>query len=124
MTEERIKTVLNVHNSLRSKIALGQVSGGLNGAVFPAASRMATIKWNQELADFALMNAKQCKMQHDMCHNTAELKFSGQNLGIFRAIFSFSDPDETLKDILNGWFDEYKSANATNIESLGSGFTR
>jgi hypothetical protein len=110
---------LDVHNSLRSKLALGQLTGGLNGAIFPPAARMATVSWNQELADFALINAKQCVEQGDFCHNTADFKFSGQNIG---QMTSLSDADSMLNYLLNSWFNEYKSANATNIQKLGTSF--
>jgi hypothetical protein len=78
MTAARIQVVLDVHNSLRSKLALGQLTGGLNGASFPTAARMATISWNQELADFALINAKQCVEKGDYCHNTVDFKFPSE----------------------------------------------
>jgi Cysteine-rich secretory protein family len=124
MTQARIDTLLDIHNSLRSQVALGQLTGGLNGATFPPALRMSTLKWNQELADLALMNAKQCKMQHDACHNTAAFRFSGQNLGISGSSVNFKDLDMIIKGLLNVWFNEYKAANASNIATLCAGFTR
>lgn len=121
MTDDRISIVLNIHNSLRSKIALGQLAGGLNGASFPPAARMATMSWSQELADLALLNVKRCVKSFDYCHNTAQFKLSGQNLGQ-TILFTDKSPDVALSGILNGWFNEYKLANATNIERIGPGF--
>jgi Cysteine-rich secretory protein family len=115
MTQARIDLILNLHNSFRSQVALGQLTGGLNGATFPQATRMATLKWNQELSDLALLNAKQCKMQHDACHNTADFEFSGQNLGISSTSINFKDPDVVINGLTNAWFNEYKNANASNI---------
>jgi Cysteine-rich secretory protein family len=124
MTQARIDTFLDIHNSLRSQVALGQLSGGLNGATFPPASRMSTLKWSEELSDLALMNAKQCKMQHDSCHNTAEFRFSGQNLGSSSTSINFKDPDVVILGLTNAWFNEYKAANASNIASCCFSYTK
>lgn len=115
MTDARIDFILDLHNSLRSKVAAGQLSGGLNGATLPPATRMATVRWSAELSDLALLNAKQCKMSHDACHNTAQFMFSGQNLGISSNNVKFSDPDVVMGGLINAWFNEYKAANASNI---------
>ncbi|EDV33591.2 LOW QUALITY PROTEIN: uncharacterized protein Dana_GF19647 [Drosophila ananassae] len=55
------------------------IAGGLN-ANLSAACRMATIKWNDELAYLASLNVKSCAMRHDGCHNTDAFDWSGQNL--------------------------------------------
>jgi uncharacterized protein YkwD len=55
-TAAQKQLILDVHNAYRNKIALGQVP------LFSAAKRMAKMQWNNELATFAEMNTKQCKM--------------------------------------------------------------
>jgi hypothetical protein len=115
MTTARINDILHHHNTLRSLTASGFLSTDSNQPNFPPASRMATLKWSQELSDLALLNAKQCKMHHDICHNTAEFQFSGQNLGISSTNIKFEDPDAVISRLTNAWFDEYKAANGTNI---------
>jgi hypothetical protein len=76
MTPIRIDRILEIHNSLRNKLAAGNLTGGLNDAIYSPAIRMSTIKWSEELADLALLNAYQCNNQHDLCHNTGECKLS------------------------------------------------
>lgn len=124
MTTTRINSILSLHNSLRNKVALGQLSSGLNSATLPPASRMATVRWSQELADLALLNAKQCKMQHDACHNTAEFMFSGQNLGMSSTSASYKDPDVVIDGLTRAWFGEYKFVNASNINKCCFSYTR
>lgn len=68
LNQSNIDSILDLHNQLRSKLALGEVTG-LNNITFKPAIRMATLKWDNELADLALLNAYQCKMEHDRCVN-------------------------------------------------------
>lgn len=124
MTTTRINLILNLHNSLRNTVALGKQTGCLNGATLPPASRMATIRWSQELADLALLNVKQCQMKHDACHNTAEFKFSGQNLAISSNSRIFKDPDVVIDGLTRAWFNQYKSANSSNIDKCCFSYSR
>ncbi|EDW86491.1 uncharacterized protein Dwil_GK18446 [Drosophila willistoni] len=55
------------------------IAGGLNSNL-SAACRMATIKWNDELANLAALNVRSCLMEHDGCHNTDAFDWSGQDL--------------------------------------------
>lgn len=66
LNESNINSILDLHNQLRSNLALGELTG-LDNITFKPAIRMATLKWDNELADLALLNAYQCKMEHDRC---------------------------------------------------------
>ncbi|KAG5683148.1 hypothetical protein PVAND_012446 [Polypedilum vanderplanki] len=68
--------VLDTHNALRNKIALGKEPG------FKSASKMMALQWNDELAFIASLNVRQCQMLHDKCRNTFQFQIVGQNLGI------------------------------------------
>lgn len=115
MTQSRIDLLLDIHNSLRNQLALGNLTG-LDGATLPPAIRMSTVRWNKELSDLAELNVRQCKMSHDPCHNTAEFRFSGQNLGILSNNVRFRDPDEVINGLSRTWFNQYKMANGSNID--------
>lgn len=51
--------LVNIHNQYRSDIALGKY------APYQQAANMATMKWNDVLADLCVYNVKQCAMTHD-----------------------------------------------------------
>lgn len=56
--------IVQLHNVNRNKVASGTVNN------LKRASRMATMVHDQELADLAALNVKQCEMSHDQCHDT------------------------------------------------------
>lgn len=41
-----------------------------------------TLEWDDELAYLAELNAKTCKIEHDLCRNTANFPYAGQNLAL------------------------------------------
>jgi Cysteine-rich secretory protein family len=112
MTQDMIDTILDMHNTYRSQVALGRVDGSFGKAV-----RMTTIKWDQNLADLAEISAKKCKKQHSQCHNTPEFKQAGQNIAIQSSSTDFMDDTETVKKFLEKWFNEYKLTDDSMIKS-------
>ncbi|XP_055843801.1 antigen 5 like allergen Cul n 1-like [Episyrphus balteatus] len=96
--------ILNKHNEYRNKLALGGVPH------FPSATRMATMRWNDELEFMASLNVKSCTGTHDTCRNTRNFKHSGQNIAR-RTTFNDTIPLETLEyNIYHGidrWFREH-----------------
>jgi hypothetical protein len=70
ITADLQQLILNLHNTLRSQIASGSLAN------FPTANRMAQVQWDNELAYLADLNSKQCKMRHDKCRNTREIKLN------------------------------------------------
>lgn len=106
--------ILNTHNQLRNKVALGQQSD------FSTARKMAQIVWNDDLAYLAELNTKQCKIQLDACHNTAQFKYSGQNLGSLGTLSSVghSDPSAVINSVINNWYSENSNALQGDIDKL------
>lgn len=107
---EHIAMVLKEHNHLRNKIASGKEKG------FKTASRMATMTWNDELAKLAELNVKQCKIMHDHCRNTDQLKFVGQNLGFRAASGHFEDTHSVLTKTIHSWYAEIQDAHQRDID--------
>uniref|UniRef100_A0A1I8PS81 Venom allergen-1 n=1 Tax=Stomoxys calcitrans TaxID=35570 RepID=A0A1I8PS81_STOCA len=103
--------IVNRHNAKRNLVAGGTVAN------HKAACRMATMKWNQELANIAALNVRQCKMSHDSCRNTDAFKYSGQNL----AWMSYSGTVNTnsmLENLVDLWYSEVKNSKMSNINSF------
>lgn len=112
--EGKIDLILHLHNKYRSIQALGQQPG------FLTASRMPTLKWNNELAYLCELNVKKCDNNHDNCHNTKDFMFSGQNLGALANNVRYVDEDEFINNMVGGWFTEYTEANQTTIDKCCS----
>ncbi|XP_034486541.1 antigen 5 like allergen Cul n 1-like [Drosophila innubila] len=107
--------LVRLHNVRRNNLALGKV------AKYNSARRMATMRWSPELAKLAELNARQCQMKHDACHNTNKFKSSGQNLAI---ISGSSETDEQLLTAcINMWWNENKNANMAVINSYPKTWT-
>ncbi|XP_068141438.1 venom allergen-1-like [Drosophila tropicalis] len=86
---------------------------------------MATMRWNAELAKLALLNVKQCEMQHDACHNTDTFRASGQNLAIYG--YSGARSSKTTAQLVTAsiqmWWNEYKDANMSLIKKYPSNYS-
>uniref|UniRef100_A0A1I8MUB2 Venom allergen-1 n=1 Tax=Musca domestica TaxID=7370 RepID=A0A1I8MUB2_MUSDO len=107
--------IVNVHNKRRNRIAGGKVSK------FRPACRMATMRWNAELAKIASYNVRQCKMNHDKCRNTQRFKFSGQNLA-WKSYYGRPNRAELIKAVINAWYSEVKSTKRTHIQSYPTNY--
>ncbi|EDW86488.2 uncharacterized protein Dwil_GK18435 [Drosophila willistoni] len=117
--QARRKQILKAHNVRRNKIAGGKLAG------YKPAKRMATMRWNAELAKLALLNVKQCEMKHDACHNTDTFKASGQNLAIYG--YSGARSSKTTAQLVTAsiqmWWNEYKDANMSIIKEYPSNWS-
>ncbi|XP_055297429.1 antigen 5 like allergen Cul n 1-like [Sitodiplosis mosellana] len=105
MTPKLKRIILEEHNKLRNQQALGQTSG------YKAATRMATMTWDDTLASLAELNTLQCEMEHDKCRNTYEFTLAGQNLA--------ENGDKTGVEIARWapgyWFEEWSLAESSDI---------
>ncbi|EDX08593.1 GD11888 [Drosophila simulans] len=107
-------------NFYRNQVA----SGGLSA--FGPAHRMASVRWDPELAQLAELAAKRCSLSGDGCRNTRRFKHVGQLTG--HVIFSAGKHSdlELLRHKISNWFGQYMRANkdlqaadpASNITSF------
>ena len=74
--------------------------------------------WNKELADLAETNARSCIYKHDECRNTDTFPFAGQKIAKMTSNPNFMPLESTLKQLFNGWFNEYKFANMGFINQM------
>lgn len=128
------------HNFVRAIIASGDFLD------FPGASRMGQMVWNDELANIATLNTKQCKLKHDICRNTGMKYFenlnlishyikmiwkfkipiqtesfhhSGQNIAKVMTTGNFSSPiEDTIVLSISHWVGEYERINSSYIAAL------
>ncbi|XP_052863079.1 antigen 5 like allergen Cul n 1-like [Anopheles cruzii] len=113
VTDELKKIMLDEHNKYRSTVATGGVKW------LPKAKRMTTVVWDDELAKLAQLNANRCVQKHDDCHNTANHRYSGQNLNhIATTASSIDNVPQVIKDLISSWWDERYDVNSRMVKSM------
>jgi hypothetical protein len=70
------------------------------------------------LANLAQMNAKNCNIEHDACHNTQSFRLSGQNMALISNNRNDFVVDNEIESVINQWFDEYKQAHSSDVEAF------
>lgn len=110
MDQKMKNYILSLHNSARSRTALGKLPG------FPPARKMPLLRWSNELANLAELNVKTCKYGHDSCRNTDKYRFAGQNIFRMSSSPDFHPVKSTIKRSVNLWFNEYKDASPSIIQ--------
>ncbi|GLV33945.1 uncharacterized protein CBL_11171 [Carabus blaptoides fortunei] len=113
MTDELREAILNTHNDLRNKIAMGQETRGPQ----PAASNMNILNYNFELEFIAQCHANTCNINHDKCRKGLNLAV-GQNLAM-----ESRSKEIQLEDIMDiivkgiqRWYDEVKDFNTDEVD--------
>lgn len=94
-------TIVNLHNSLRSKVALGKLNGQ------PKATNMRKLKWDNDLEMLAKAWVNQCINDHDKCNDLDRFQV-GQNMAEREGSQSISS---MMVDSINDWFSEHKKFN-------------
>ncbi|XP_061388582.1 antigen 5 like allergen Cul n 1-like [Musca vetustissima] len=102
--------IVNAHNNKRNIIAGGKVAN------FKPACRMASMRWDPQLAKIASYNVRQCKMAHDKCRNTPKYRFSGQNL-FWKSFTGKPNKAQLMQAAVNAWYAEYKNTKWAQIQS-------
>ncbi|GLV33944.1 uncharacterized protein CBL_11172 [Carabus blaptoides fortunei] len=113
MTDAFRQAILDKHNLLRNKVALGQEKRGPQ----PKAANMNVLNWNDELAFIAQCWANTCQMiNHDKCRRTEHLVV-GQNMALRGQSWSTGLEDvELSKSFIQSWYDEVADYNPANIQ--------
>lgn len=118
LTEEGKAALLDRHNSLRSRVALGQETAGLPGPQ-PGASNMRKLVWDEELATIAQRWTDQCTFGHDDERSLLDGTYTGQNA--YWASSSVESTEDAVQAGLAGatqnWYDEVSDPgfNPANI---------
>jgi hypothetical protein len=121
MTPELQKVIVDRHNYFRNQVAGGTISG-FQGVTLPTAVRMASIRWNDQLAHFASLNAMQCVYAHDNCRSSPAFNWAGQNLAIQMTPDSETSRSfvisEYLLNMIGLWFNEHAFARVSDINKF------
>lgn len=110
LNANEIKTVVELHNKLRSGLANGQEGRGSPGPQPPAANMLEMV-WDEELAAVAQTWANQCDFAHDVNRDVTRFRV-GQNL--YETTRSHDQRLEmTINEGVMGWYDEVKDVDRT-----------
>jgi len=103
LSSEMKDWLLDAHNTLRSKIALGLLSE------LDKASDMNKLTWDEELATTAQNWAGQCQNKYDNVRGklvNGNLEPVGQNVHVFKADVEFRNDKKMFKNAVKNWFNE------------------
>ncbi|XP_016946324.1 antigen 5 like allergen Cul n 1 [Drosophila biarmipes] len=108
--------IAKAHNLVRQRWASGKAN------VSRIACKMATVKWDDDLAKVALLNAKTCLFRHDACRNTERFPYSGQNIylaAIWQSAGTNIDipPTQLLEMAVKNWADEERDVVPEDLAS-------
>ncbi|XP_072389787.1 venom allergen 5 2-like isoform X2 [Diabrotica undecimpunctata] len=105
--QEEIDAIVDAHNTIRNRVALGLEYRG-NPGPQPQASNMREIEWNSELANTAQRWASQCIYAHDICRDSDKYPV-GQNIarGTFATNYDIS--------FIAGWYKNIQWINASDV---------
>ncbi|XP_061392228.1 antigen 5 like allergen Cul n 1-like [Musca vetustissima] len=113
--------LVNIDQTLQNRIVAAFnekrnfIAGGGDPQHYPAC-RMATMEWDDELAKLAELNVKQCRMNHDDCHNTLSFPVSGQNLA-WMTYFDTPNIQRFIDGSIQMWYNELKDSSMKYIRS-------
>lgn len=74
-------------------------------------------QWDNELAYLADLNARSCEYGHDVCRATNKYHWAGQNIARRGNTKGYEKTTNAIKNMVSGWFNEYKDANMNYINS-------
>jgi len=113
VSNAEINDILELHNSLRAKLARGEERRGQPGPQPPAAN-MRKLEWDDELALVAQRHADQCVFAHD-CSDCRQVdRFGvGQNLYIYKQTLQI--PDKNWTKAVVDWYDEVKFFSKNHV---------
>lgn len=109
--------ILEMHNTLRAKVAKGQESG------LPSAANMRKLTYDDELAKIAQAHANKCVFSHD-CNDCRKAKngrfaFVGQN--IYMGMSSQKDNSAEWRKATQSWYDEVKDFRSSQVSKFPNG---
>ncbi|KAI6232614.1 Venom allergen-like protein vap-2 [Aphelenchoides fujianensis] len=110
LSDAQRKTVLEIHNQLRSDVALGKAINK-NGTNLPTGSNIFRVTYAKWVEKLAADKANSCKFEHSYVNNTCN------NLYLW-AGNNFQSVDEALNSSIGAWYDEL---HADGLASLHTG---
>lgn len=119
MTDELRQRVVDIHNKLRNRMAIGEEVNYKN-----TISNMKQISYDPELEKLAQCHANECIFSgqevHDRCIRTGKFEFVGQNINIVSDVDFYDEwlrPNYTETMILS-WYNEIVLTDRSNYASF------
>ncbi|CAG9822518.1 unnamed protein product [Phaedon cochleariae] len=116
LKDDERQAILDLHNQLRNKVALGQEGKQ------PSASNMRALSYNRELEFVAQCWANACNgnpLKHDDCRSTTDFENVGQNLARRSSTSSAVDVPKIIKDFIMGWYNEVNEYDPSSVSGSG-----
>ncbi|XP_012256324.2 venom allergen 3-like [Athalia rosae] len=111
LTAGEIKSLVNRHNELRTRVAEGRETAGNSGPQ-PPATDMKALAWDPELARVAQRWADQCaENAHDDCRSVDRF-YVGQNVVTVMTTGNTFDP---IVKLVDPWYNEVKMFNRADV---------
>nr|CAD7568717.1 unnamed protein product [Timema californicum] len=111
LNQSEKNTIVDTHNMLRNKVALGEEKRGRPGPQ-PNAANMMKLSWDGELATFAQLWVEQCTYGHDLCRDSERFQV-GQNIHIgSKSIYL---PGNLTDNILS-FYNEVENFDSRNLD--------
>lgn len=98
MFPDRINHILHRHNKIRDTVASGQLA-----PKFPEAWAMNLLKWDNELAYLASLNAKTCHFEVDFCFDKYNFEHFGQNIAIWDTSYGPVNYTLMIDEMIQHW---------------------
>ena len=118
LTEEEKRKIVDQHNKLRSRVALGLEHRGVGGVGQPSAANMRKLSWDDELAQISQTWANQClgeaEIYHDKNRRTLEWSHVGQNYASKSHTSNLGD--KFITKMVQDLYDEVQDFPAKNIK--------
>jgi len=120
VTNQAVKdAIVKKHNELRSKVAKGKETRGVDGSQ-PKASNMRKLVWNDELAEVAQRWVDQCVSGHDKNRRTETFSSGvGQNWA-WQGNWKMDEQIEIAPIMVERWYDEVKDITNKAVDSFSS----
>ncbi|XP_028130843.2 venom allergen 5-like [Diabrotica virgifera virgifera] len=104
MTNEDRQFIIDLHNQLRNRVALGHETIGPQ----PSATNMQAMSYNTDLEYIAQCHTNECVYHHDTCRSTSQWDWVGQSIMQEQFIGQTITIREMINSTIHGWYDEVK----------------
>ncbi|TRY81051.1 hypothetical protein TCAL_10179 [Tigriopus californicus] len=116
--DAEINRILDKHNALRSRVALGNEGLSYNSNDGqPGATKMYKLKWDHNLAKVAQRWAQTCQSGHDTNRGTDDFDPAGQNMA-WRATTALPSGSRDFEAMVQAWYDEVAFMNPAVVDSF------
>ncbi|KAG8307751.1 hypothetical protein J6590_013446 [Homalodisca vitripennis] len=114
LDDDQRETILETHNKLRQKVALG------NETKQPAAANMMKLTWNYEAENIAQRWTERCPIDHDSCRRLKDGTAVGQNIEFLHRYFKITNRTEILDRSVHQWYKEVTYLQPTSVYGFTS----